>query len=203
METLSIRAAFAIALLIGAGAAHAQPAAQLGEESAEAEQQRVETAEERVDRLYAELAATDDPQEGERIASQIQAEWAKSGSDSMDLLLDRARDAMTKENFLAARVHLSALTRLAPDFAEAWNASATLRYLQNDYARAAVEIERALALNPRHFSALTGLALIFQQTGRDESAMVAWREVERLYPSFERAKEAIERLAPEVDGRQL
>lgn len=203
MTTLAIRAGFAIALLFGATAAYAQPAAQLGEESADAEQQRNETAEERVERLYAELAATEDPKEGERIASQIQAEWAKSGSDSMDLLLDRARDAMTKENFLAARVHLAALTRLAPDFAEAWNASATLRYLQNDYARAAAEIERALALNPRHFSALTGLALIFQQTGQEESAMKVWREVERLYPSFERAKEAIERLAPEVDGRQL
>lgn len=203
MKMLAIRTALIAALALGGTMAVAQPAAQLGEEAPEAEQQRNETAEQRTDRLYAELAATDEPEEGERIAQMIQAEWAKSGSDSMDLLLNRARKAMAEENFNAARVHLSALTRLAPDFAEGWNASATLRYLSDDYANAVLEIERVLAINPRHFSALTGLALVLQQTDQKKGAMTAWREVERLYPSFERAQEAIRRLAPEVDGRQL
>ena len=149
------------------------------------------------------MAIEADPKKAEEIVGRIQALWAKSGSDSMDLLLGRARAAMQEEDFDRARAHLAALTRLAPDFAEAWNASATLRYLQKDYARSAAEIARVLAIEPRHFSALTGLALIFEQTKRDQAAMKTWREVEKLYPAFEKAQKAIERLAPEVDGRQL
>ncbi|MEM8753525.1 MAG: hypothetical protein AAGF90_11170, partial [Pseudomonadota bacterium] len=136
-------------------------------------------------------------------AKQIQAVWAQSGSDSMDLLLRRSREAIEAEKWDQARAHIAALTRLAPDFAEGWNASATYHYLREDYWSAAQDIERVLALEPRHFSAMTGLALILERTEQDAGALAAWREVQRLYPAFENAEKAIERLAPEVDGREL
>ena len=196
--------AISFALVLGLGsAAPAQPAAQLGEEAPDAEVQRNETREQRLNRLHQELKAAENPSDAERIADLIQSEWAKSGSDSMDLLLTRAKKAMAQENFDAARVHLAALNRLAPDFAEGWNASATLRFMQEDFALSVLEIERALALEPRHFSAMTGLGLILEHTGDKAGALKAWREVAKLYPALERAQEAIERLTPEVDGREL
>lgn len=196
--------AISFALILGLGsAAPAQPAAQLGEEAPDAEVQRNETREQRLNRLHQELKAAENPSDAERIADLIQSEWAKSGSDSMDLLLTRAKKAMAQENFDAARVHLAALNRLAPDFAEGWNASATLRFMQEDFALSVLEIERALALEPRHFSAMTGLGLILEHTGDKAGALKAWREVAKLYPALERAQEAIERLTPEVDGREL
>ena len=196
--------AISFALILGLGsAAPAQPAAQLGEEAPDAEVQRNETRKQRLNRLHQELKAAENPADAERIADLIQSEWAKSGSDSMDLLLTRAKKAMAQENFDAARVHLAALNRLAPDFAEGWNASATLRFMQEDFALSVLEIERALALEPRHFSAMTGLGLILEHTGDKAGALKAWREVAKLYPALERAQEAIERLTPEVDGREL
>ncbi len=161
-----------------------------------------ETHAEKLDRLFADLAVADGTA-AEGVADEIRREMSKSGSDSMDFLLERARKAMHEKNYERARMHLSALTRLAPDFAEGWNAAATLAYIQEDYGRAVYEIERALAIEPRHFSALAGLAMIFERLERKDAAMRAWREAARLYPSLEPAEEAIRRLSPEVDGRAL
>lgn len=157
---------------------------------------------ERLDKLFRGLADADEA-EAEKIAEEIRVIWGKSGSDSMDLLLNRARKAINAKTFEKARAHLNALTRLAPDFAEGWNTSATLYYLQQDFWRAAVDVEQTLRLEPRHFSALAGLAMILERTGRKEAAIRTWREVERIYPKLDQARKAIERLSPEVDGRSL
>ena len=207
MVQVAIRpAAYAALLCLAFGAAplSAQPAAAPEELSpALAPAPETETREEALDRLFLELAAAEEEKAAEAIAEDIRRLWAKSGSDSMDFLLERTRKALTEKKYDRARMHVSALTRLAPDFAEGWNAAATLAYLQEDYGRAAVEIERALALEPRHFSALVGFAMILEKVERKQAALAAWREVERLYPALPRAKEAVERLAPEVDGRDL
>lgn len=162
-----------------------------------------ETREERLDRLFVDLAAATDEKEGDRIAREIRSIWSSSGSDSMDFLLERAQRALAEKRYDRARAHVAALNRLAPDFAEGWNVAATLAYLQDDLGRAAMNIERTLALEPRHFSAISGFAMILERVERTRAAIAAWREVERLYPTLDRAKDAVERLSPEADGRAL
>lgn len=158
--------------------------------------------EQRLDGLYEALAATEG-EESNRIANEISRLWAQSGSDSMDLLLTRARKATKEEKFDKARAHVSALTRLAPDFAEGWNASATLYFMQDEYWLAVEHIQRALALEPRHFGALSGLAMILEHVDRNASALEAWREVARIFPGMERARQAVERLEKTVDGNEI
>ena len=161
-----------------------------------------ETRDEKLDRLFAamENAAVEDQ---DKLALEIKGVWANSGSPSMDLLLDRALDATAKEAHDKARAHLNALTRLAPDFAEAWNASATLYFVQNDYGRAVEDISRALTLEPRHFNALAGLGIILERVEKHDSALEAWLRVKALYPDFHGALEAIDRLEPIVRGKEL
>lgn len=196
------RLLFALALFI-APAALAQPVPQSGAPGAEAQPAPApETREEMLDRLFASLAEAEGD-EADAIADRIAAIWAHSGSDSMDLLLQRARKATKEREFDRARAHLAALTRLAPDFAEGWNASATLHFMQDEYWLAVEEIERALALEPRHFGALSGLAMILEHVGQDEAALEAWREVARIFPGMERAQEAIARLEKAVEGKKI
>lgn len=160
-----------------------------------------ESQEARLDRLFGALGNAEGDA-ADRIADEITSIWAKSGSASMDLLLLRARKATNDEQYDKARAHLSALTRLAPDFAEAWNASATLYYIQEDYWRSAEHIERVLGLEPRHFGALAGLALVLERVDRDAAALRTWGEVKALFPGMEQAQEAIDRLKPDVDGKE-
>ena len=152
--------------------------------------------------LYERLA---DPETGdwESVERQISGEWSRSGSTSMDLLLERGRKAMEDEDWDAALEHLTALTDHAPDFAEGWNARATAFFNKEMYGPALEDIQRVIALNPRHFGAITGLAIILQQLGFDDEALEAWRAVEALHPHRPEMQEAVKVLSKAVEGQAL
>lgn len=155
-----------------------------------------------VDALLEQLS---DPetQNWQALERQIRAEWSKSGSAAMDFLLERGREALEEEDVDVAIEHLTALTDHAPDFAEGWNARATAFFQKGRYGPALADIRRALALNPRHFEALTGLAVILQRLGYEEDALSAWRAVETIHPHRPQLKDAIETLEKETGGTAL
>ena len=162
----------------------------------------VDTQEDPVTRLLGELAKPDQPG-WEQIEGAIIAEWSKSGSAAMDLLLSRGKKALNAGDAPTAIAHFTALIDHAPDFAEGWNARATAFFQMDRYGPAMADIERTLALEPRHFGALTGLAIILEQVGYPEDALEAWRAVEAIHPHRPALKEALERLEREVGGRRL
>lgn len=147
----------------------------------------------RLEALFAELAepGRDD---WSRIEGEITRLWSQSGSPAMDLLLRRGADAIEAGDHAAAIEHLTALTDHAPDFAEGWNARATAFFLSGEYALSLADIEQTLALNPRHFGALGGLAAILEQTGRPELALAALRSVRAINPNRPEVSETIDRL---------
>lgn len=138
-----------------------------------------------------------------QIEQRIFEIWSQSGSPSMDLLLTRGRDALEEGNTVLAIQHFSALIDHAPDFAEAYNARATAYFQAGRYGLSLEDIRHALELNPQHFSAMTGLALILEELGRPEAALEAWREVARISPNREGLSDAIARLEREVEGQEL
>ncbi len=156
----------------------------------------------RLDDLFAALGRAEGP-DAEQIAQKIASEWSKSGSPSMDFLLTRGRDALEAGDTGAAIGHLTALVDHAPDFAEGYNARATAYFIAGAYGPAMDDIRMALSLNPRHFGAMTGLAVILAETGQPARSLEVWREVERLYPASPDAALAIPALAREIEGSTL
>lgn len=140
-------------------------------------------------------------------AAQIEARiydlWSQSGSASMDLLLERGQEAMMAGDTKLAIQHFSALIDHAPDFAEGYNARATAFFQIGQYGPSLEDIQHTLALNPRHFGAMSGLALIFEEIGRPGDALAVWREVKKINPSREGMEEAIRRLERQVEGETL
>ncbi len=156
----------------------------------------------RLDLLFEALSAGDET-EAARAEMEIRRLWSRSGSDTMDLLLQRGREALEKEELTKAIHHFSALTDHAPDFAEGWNMRATAFFLRGDLGQSLADIERTLSLEPRHFGALSGLGVILEQLGREKEAMMAFREAKRVHPHLANVNEAMDRLAPRVDGRGI
>lgn len=155
-----------------------------------------------LDTLFSELQSGEDGQ-WQRAERQIRAEWSKSGSAAMDLLLERGRDALAAGDLDGALDHLTALTDHAPDFAEGWNALATARFQADSYGPAIEDIRRVLALEPRHFGALAGLGRILEDLGETGGALAAFRAAHAIHPHQPDIKAALDRLERKQPGRDI
>ena len=143
------------------------------------------------------------PEAARVIEGRIWAEWSRSGSPTIDLLLERGQDALQEENPVLAVEHMTALIDHAPNFAEAYNVRATAFFQQGLYGPSLEDIRQALVLNPRHFVAMSGLGLILEELGRIEEALAVWREVVSIHPHQQGAQDAIQRLEREAEGTAL
>ncbi|MEM8786730.1 MAG: tetratricopeptide repeat protein [Pseudomonadota bacterium] len=167
--------------LLTMGAAGAQSVDQLTEDAAELE------------RLLDALRAPD-LETWEATENKIIGIWARSGSATADLMLERAQTALEEEDYSLAVEHLSALIDHAPDFAEAWHTRATAFYHLGEHGLALGDLRQALALNPDHFGALTGLGVVLEELGDYDAALAAMRMAYALNPHRDRVGAAIERL---------
>lgn len=156
----------------------------------------------RLDELFALLRQPDLPN-WQQVEEEIWVEWSQSGSPSIDLLLERGRRALVAQDLDTAIEHFSALIDHAPGFAEGYNARATAYFEADRLGLSLRDVEMTLALNPRHFGALTGLALILEQVGDPEDALAAYRMVNAIHPHRPDIKDAIERLETSLGGTAL
>lgn len=154
----------------------------------------------RLDALFGELKRTSSEAEAKVVADQIRAEWRQSGSATIDLLMGWANAAVQKQDFSAALDFLDQVTVLEPRYAEGWNDRATVHFLMHDYAKSMADIERTLALEPRHFGALAGMAAILQARGKKALALKAYQEVLAVYPSLREAQDAVVKLTEDLAG---
>jgi hypothetical protein len=72
----------------------------------------------RLDAYFQDLKRTRDPAKASDLTTKIWSEWNQSGSATVDLLLQWARDAMNKKRYPVALDFLDQATTLAPDYAE-------------------------------------------------------------------------------------
>ena len=148
LRATSLFASVAIAAASAAAPAWAdEPATTAPEDNPEAQAPQAKPeepapqtpAEVRAD-LYTRLAAAKDSDETEGIIGLLLHSYAESGSDTGDLLLQRARKAMGESEYDDARKILDVTVALLPDWAEGWNARATVRYLDDDYEGSMADI---------------------------------------------------------------
>ncbi|MBV9076388.1 MAG: hypothetical protein JO048_02760 [Methylobacteriaceae bacterium] len=156
-----------------------------------------------LDDLFARLAAAKDETEANGVANLIERRFGRSGSDTADLLMERAGIALGAKDAPLAVELLDRVTSLKPDWAEAWSRRATAFYLLDDTAAAVADLREALRREPRHFGAWSALGAIALSNDDKKRALEAFRHALAIHPYLEDAKKAVERLAPEVDGRDL
>lgn len=138
--------------------------------------------EEALDNLFAELSATRDAREAARLRQEIWDIWLHSGSPTVDLIMSRSVDAMEKNQLQHALDLLNDLVVLAPDFAEAWNKRATVLYSLGEQKRSLADIAQTLQREPRHFGALSGLAMILEDRREHAKAALVREKIRALSP---------------------
>ncbi|MEO4000783.1 tetratricopeptide repeat protein [Mesorhizobium sp. CAU 1732] len=157
----------------------------------------------RLDALFTELKRAKNEPSAKRVSSRIWQEWSRSGSATTDLLMRWAQEAIDAEKYDVAMDFLDQVTLLAPDYAEGWNKRATLHFTMENYAKSMTDIDRTLRLEPRHFGALGGLAVILKNSGRKQAAMHAYERVLDVYPMMRDAQTELGKLADEMAGEGI
>ncbi|MBL8530717.1 MAG: tetratricopeptide repeat protein [Hyphomonadaceae bacterium] len=158
-------------------------------------------ADPQLDALFTELESAPDAQTAQPIEDAIWAHWANSGSPTVDVLLERAAAAQEAGDPELAARYLDQASDLAPEYAEPWNRRANLAYRADDYAGAIAAIQETLRREPRHFGALAGLGMIYEELGQNRAALEAFRAALAIHPHYETAIQGVRRLEPLVEGR--
>ena len=129
----------------------------------------------RLDALFARLEATADKGEARAVQAEIWRIWIESGDEALNALMSTGTNAMQARYFDPALEIFNTIIDADPGFAEGWNKRATLYYLMGLYEESIEDVERTLALEPRHFGALSGMGLIHTEL-EDPNAALAWFE---------------------------
>lgn len=135
----------------------------------------------RLDDLFQVMANAPSQQISAYAEKQIWRIWLEHADDNIQSRLHEGVRAIDQDPELALGL-LNQLVVDAPDFAEVWNKRATLYYLLGNYEASVADIQRTLALEPRHFGALSGLGLIYMARGEHELALGAFEAVLMLQP---------------------
>jgi tetratricopeptide (TPR) repeat protein len=187
------------AALVPAVSAEPKPGAQSARTPAAEKARRPAT----LDDLFTRLGAAKDEAEANGVANLIERRWSRSGSDTADLLMSRAGDAIQAKDHALAIELLDRVVTLKPEWAEGWNKRATAFFMMDDPVSSMADIRQVLAREPRHFGAWAGLGHIYMAGGDKKHALEAYRKALAIHPHLAKLKEIVERLAPEIDGRDI
>ncbi|MDU8944916.1 tetratricopeptide repeat protein [Ovoidimarina sediminis] len=120
--------------------------------------------------------------EGRALNQQMWEIWFDAPDEAAQALLERGSSMGRAANFLGAIETYDRLVDYCPHYAEGWNQRAFMYFLSGAFEEAERDLEQALAREPRHIGALTGLGLTLIQLGREEEAQIWIRKAVALNP---------------------
>ena len=152
----------------------------------------------RLDALFSQLQITNSEREAKTIERLIWKIWLESGDDAVDRLMADGVKSMGNGNYEHALNVFNSIVMGAPSFAEGWNKRATLYWLMGDFDKSVDDIKRTLVLEPRHFGALSGLAMIRESQERPLDALKAFEKALKIYPAVPNATQRIRALSRQL-----
>jgi tetratricopeptide (TPR) repeat protein len=157
----------------------------------------------RLNQLFTQLKAAKDEAEARSLSAEIERIWARSGSDTADLLLQRVTAALAAGDQDIALDLLDSILTLRPGWTEARNRRASLNFMRNDLDAAMRDLAVVLRDEPRQFAAWTGLGTIMLKIDNKRRALDAFQHALAINPQLDSAKQAVEKLRKDLDGTPI
>lgn len=142
-------------------------------------------AQEAADRatLFRRLREARTEREGRMAEDAVWRMWMAEGPTAA--IREAVAEAMRRResyDLAGALAILDGVVADAPGYAEGWNQRAFIRFLRDDPDGALEDVERTLALEPLHFAALSGKAIVLMRQGRMEAGQEALRRAVEIHP---------------------
>ena len=152
-----------------------------------------------LDKLFVQLKDTKDLPTAQIVEKKIWEIWMIHPSDDrrgfrLTELLTQGSRLMNMGELSKAYKLFTTIIATEPDWSEAWNKRATVLYLMNRYQSSLDDIKITLALEPRHFGAISGQALNYIELKQYEKAIQSYKAAQKIYPLLDSAKKMIPEL---------
>lgn len=141
-----------------------------------------------LDALFTQLRTAPDAASAQAIDDQIWSYWTTPSDPD---LASRMREVLIARSTGKVPTALALLDKLVvdfPDYAEGWNQRATLYYVMGDFDRSIADCAKVLELEPRHFGALSGRALMYLQLGQRALALKDMAAALAIHPFLNEAQ---------------
>lgn len=153
--------------------------------------------------LFARLQSTQSANEAKQLEAGIWQLWLETTDQQVARKVAAGVAAMNQGALKTALAIFDDVVKQAPNYAEGWNKRASVYYMMDAYDKSLSDVARTLALEPRHFGALSGLSLIYQELGDDAKALKALEKAQALHPLMPGLKERIDALREGVEGKAI
>ena len=142
--------------------------------------------------LLDELAQSPSVQAAKPIIDALWEAWTNAHMTPKEQdLMQRGLAAMGQGDFILAESTFDDLVGENPDFTEAWNKRATIRFMMGKFEASRSDVFEVLDREPRHFGAISGLGMIYMHLGELDNALQAYRDLQRVFPASPEAQRYI------------
>ena len=150
----------------------------------------------RLRELFGELSEVASAEAAQEVEELIWTLWTSHEDRDAEEIMAEAIEGMEVGALDAARILLDDLTERYPEWAEAWNRRATLCFIEKRDVDCLADIERTLALEPRHFGAISDFGHVCLRNGHLNEARAAFQIALSIHPHLYDLSEILEDLAP-------
>ena len=157
-----------------------------------------------IDKLFIQLKSALNFENSKEIEDKIWDLWTThpSKNDLTKLLADGS-SAMMENKLDAAYDKFTQVIELDPNWSEAWNKRATVLYLMGKYELSQADIDKVLALEKRHFGALSGQGLIQTALNNYQKAIDSYIEAHKIHPNMKSPLIMIEKLQLQIKKESI
>lgn len=138
-----------------------------------------------VDALFDQLHACDDPEEIHDLFQEISDLWLEHTDQSIRRQMALVMECVIEEEAQMGLKLLQKVLIKAPQYPEAYHLKGTCHFLHGQYKDANTCYEQCLALEPRHFGALSGLISVCFLMGDDRKALKLMQRLRSITPHNE------------------
>jgi tetratricopeptide (TPR) repeat protein len=157
-----------------------------------------------LDDLFNALQASPSKTQAANLVLEIWTRWDNHPDDPLaNRQMTKGIKLMNSGHLDAAEAVFSRIINNHPNFAEAWNKRATVRFFLGNDNGSAGDILQVIKLEPRHFGALSGLGMIRVRVGDLQGALKAYQAAQRINPYLPQIETIIDQLSQKLKGRAL
>jgi len=156
-----------------------------------------------LDELFEQLKSSTNYHDAAVIEQAIWKIWTVRGVADVDKAMAYGIAAMNAGALRVSVLSFGRVIELAPDFAEGWNKRATVYYMMGKFDESVSDIQQTLALEPRHFGALSGMGLIYDNLGKLSAAAKVWERALSIHPQMPGIRDRVDEINRKAKGKPI